>query len=238
MRYSTLGPALETFGPSYKITGILLALGLLFSGVAFAVANEIHDHAAWIVFDGIALSFGVLLWRHLVCRAWLHEMGISYRKMLGYGEVRWIEVEQIYFETHEVDVHLIPLGSFSSLRLVTTHQKKIALGENIRNTEVLFEVIAKRTFDALYRNAVLEFNSGSEVDFGAIRVSREKGVTIRRWFRRQTIPWKDIAGFQFDAHFAQFDRMSRRLAAKVASKRVANTHALHALLTGVMRHVW
>jgi len=238
MTHSTLGPALETFGPNYKITGILFVIGLVFSGIAYAVADDLHDRTGWMIFDGTVLFFGALVWSHLVCRAWLHETGISYRKILGSGEIRWMEVEQIYFGTYEVNAHMIPLGTFCNFRIVTTQQRKISFGSSIRDAEVLFDAASKKTFDLLYQKAVQEYNSGSEVEFGAVRVSRETGVTIRRWFRTRTIPWRDIAGFQFDGHFVQFDRVSSRFVAKVDSEHVANTRALHALLTGVMRQVW
>ena len=238
MRYSPLGPVLKTFGPSYRVAGIVLVLGLIFGGLAFAVAYGIHDQTAWLVFDGVAAFFSLLLWRQLVYRAWLHETGISYRKVLGSGEVRWMEVERVFFGSHDLDAHGIPLGTFSSLRLVTTYGRKITLGESIRDTDELYDAVSQKTFDALYRKAVQEFNSNREVDFGAIRVSRETGVTIRRWFHRQTIPWRDIAAFRYSPHYFVFDRVSSRFETRVVSEHVANIRALHALLTNVMRNVW
>src|SRR5262245_38543179 len=128
MRHSTLGPAAQTFRPSLRIAMILLVIGLVPCWLAFAVANEIQDRAAWVAFDALILGLGVYIARHLTCRAWLHEGGISYRNLLGYGEVRWEEIEQIYFGAVELHLHWIPLGTFERFKAITNHQKKISFG--------------------------------------------------------------------------------------------------------------
>ena len=112
MRHSTLGSTIQTFGPSLRIVTILVVVGLVPCGLACAVAREIEERTAWLVFDGLTLGFGVSIARHLACRAWLQEVGISYRNILGYGEVRWEEIEQIYFGAVELHAHWIPLGTF------------------------------------------------------------------------------------------------------------------------------
>ena len=133
--------------------------------------------------------------RHLACRAWLHEAGISYRNILGYGEIRWEDIEQIYFGAAEVHVHGIPLGTFERLKIITNLQKRISFGGNIRNTAVLNAAAAQRTFERMHGKAVQEFNNGSELEFGAIRVSLSHGVTVQKWFFSRTIPWREIAAF-------------------------------------------
>jgi hypothetical protein len=62
----------------------------------------------------IALSagFAVLALRHLLSRVWLHETGISFQGIFGYGEMRWQEVERLYFGSYEIHAHYIPLGTF------------------------------------------------------------------------------------------------------------------------------
>ena len=238
MRHSTLGPALQTFGPSLRITAILLVIGFLFCGLAYAVAHEIQDRTAWAVFDALTLGFGVYLSRHLASRVWLHETGISYRNILGYGEVHWEELEQIYFGSIELHVHWIPLGTFDKFKVVTSQQKKISFPGDIRNAGVLNDAASQRTFERLYRKAVEEFNSGSDLNFGAIRVSPVQGVSIKGLLFSRKIAWRDVAAFQVDNYFMDFERVGKQFPVKVATERVANTRVLHALLMGVMKHVW
>jgi hypothetical protein len=238
MRHSTLGPTVQTFGPSLRITAILFVAGLLPCGLAYAVAHEIQDRTAWIVFDSLTLGFGVYFASHLSCRAWLHEAGISYRNLLGYGEVRWEEIEQIYFGAVEVHAHWMPLGTFERLKIITNLQKRVSFGGNIQNTGGINAAAVQRTFERLYGKVVEEFNSGSELKFGAIRVSRSQGVIIRGWFFSRTIPWPEIAGFRADDYFVSFERMAKHFTIRVAAERVANVRVLHSLLMGVMKHVW
>lgn len=238
MRHSTLGPAIQTFGPSLRISAILTVIGFLFCGLAYAVAHEIQDRTAWIVFDVLTLGFCVYIARHLGSRAWLHESGISYRNIFGYGEVRWEEIEWIYYGAGDLHAHWVPLGKFEKLKVVTREQNKISFAGNIRNAGVLYEGAAQKTFERLYRRAVEEFNSGSELKFGSIRVEPSRGITIRNWLFSRRILWQEIAAFQVNEYLVSVDRVARHFAVRVPTERVANVRVLHALLTGVMKHVW
>lgn len=52
----SLGPPVETFGPNWKVVAIVVALALLFCWPALAVAWDLHDRTAWIVFYAL---FGI-----------------------------------------------------------------------------------------------------------------------------------------------------------------------------------
>jgi len=238
MKHTTLGPVAQTFGPSRRITAILPVIGVVVCGLAYAVAHETHDRTAWTVFDALTLGLGVYLARHLASRAWLHEGGISYRSILGYGEVRWEEIESIYFGAADVHADWISLGTFETFKAITNQQKKISFGVNIRNAGVIYAAAAQRTFERLYGKAVAEFNSGSELTFGAIRVRPSQGIVLRKWLFSRTIPWPEVAGFQVNSYFVSFDRMTKHFPVRMAAEKVANVRVLHALLMGVMKHVW
>jgi hypothetical protein len=238
MRYSTLGPATKTFGPSLRISAILTLLALLFCGLAYAVAHEVQNFTAWIVFDALTLGFCAYIVRHLASRAWLHESGISHRSIFGYGEVRWDEIEWIYYGAVELHAHWIPLGTYEKLKLITREQQEISFAGNIRDTGILYQAASQKTFERLYRRAVEEFNSGSELRFGSIRVAPSSGITIQKSLFSRKIPWQEIAGFQVNEYVVSFDRAARHFTVKVPTERVANMRVLEALLMGVMKHVW
>src|SRR5262249_32680249 len=73
------GPAIESFGPHFRISMALIGIGGLFSWLAFDAAKEEPTWIAWAVFYCLAIGFGPLVMRHLALRLWLHEKGISYR---------------------------------------------------------------------------------------------------------------------------------------------------------------
>src|SRR5215472_5886656 len=153
----TLEPALETYGPNIKVTGILVAIGGLFCGLAYAVALDALNKTAWAVFVGMTAVFSGLLLHHLRSRVWVHDPGISFRGILGYGEMRWQDVERMFFYSYEVHAH----------------GHKISLGERIRCADELAERIAKATLERLLQKSVEEFQSGAVVDFGSILVDRK-----------------------------------------------------------------
>jgi hypothetical protein len=234
----TLGPPLETYGPNPRTVGIIVVIGGMFCGFAYAVAAEAQDKTAWAVLLGMTAVFVGLLLHHLLSRVWVHDLGISFRGLFGYGELRWQDVEQIYFYAYEVHAHWIPLGTFYRLKLVSTHGPKVSLGERIRHAEDLAQSIGKATLERLLEKAVQEFKGDSEVDFGAILVSRAEGVTIRKWHGDKRIRWEEIAGYDFTASHVGFHRIEKRFTVNVGTERVANALVLRALLDGVMRKVW
>ena len=233
-----MGPAIQSFGPSLRISAILILLAFLFCGLAYAVAHELQDRTAWIIFDVLTLGFCVYIARHFASRAWLHETGISYRHILGFGEVRWEEIDWIYYGAVELHAHWVPLGKFEKLTLITREQRSISFGGDIRDAGVLYEVSSQKTFERLYRRTVDEFNSGSELRFGSIRVERSGGLTIQKWLFSRKISWQEIAGFQVDEYFVSFDRVAKHFAVRVPTGKVANARVLNALLTGAMKHIW
>lgn len=238
LRNYTLGPPFETYGPNVRVIAILLVLALLFCWLAFAVARDLRDPTAWFVFYALTAAFAGIVWWHLVSRVWLHELGISYRGILGYGEIRWLELERFYFGSYEIHAQHIPLGTFYRLKLITTHGQKVSLGERVRHADELAERIAKFSFEPLMQKALQAFNSGGVVDFGAILVSRSDGVTIVKLLSDTKIPWQEIEGYDTLSSHVSFHRFHKRFACRVASERVANLTVLRALLDGVMYHVW
>jgi len=234
----TLGPPLKTYGPNIKVTVILGVVGGLLCLLAFAVAIEVKDPTAWVIFYALTALYGGVFWRQLSSRVWLHESGISYRGILGHGEMQWLDLDRIYFGSYEIHAHYIPLGTFYRLVLVSTHGQKVSLGERVRDADELAERIRKLTFKPMMQRVAQSFESGQEVDFGAMRVSRAEGVTIRRWYSDKKIPWPEIEGYEVTHAYFKIHRFKKRFAVSVSSQKIANAHILRALLDGVMHHVW
>jgi hypothetical protein len=176
--------------------------------------------------------------RQLSSRVWLHETGISYRGILGHGEMPWLDMDRLYFGSYEIHAHYIPLGTFYRLKIVSTHGQKISLGERVRGGDELAEEIARFTLRPMMQRAMQSFENGQELDFGAIGVSRAEGVSVRKWYADKKISWQEIEGYDHTDAYFKFHRFKKYFAVSVPSGRVANAHVLHALLDGVMHQVW
>ena len=233
-----LGPPLKTYGPSIKITAILGIVGLFPCLLAFAVAHEIKDATAWTVFYALSALYGGMFARQLSSHVGLHETGITYRSLFGHGEMRWLEMDRIYFGSYEIHAHYIPLGTFYRLKLVSTHGQKVSLGERIQSADDLASEIAEFTLRPILQRATQSFASGQEVDFGAIQVGGSKGVTVKKWYADKEIPWREIEAYEHTDAYFKFRRFKKHFAVSVPSEKIANAHVLHALLDAVMRQVW
>ncbi|HET8923225.1 MAG TPA: DUF6585 family protein [Candidatus Acidoferrum sp.] len=158
--------------------------------------------------------------------------------MFGYGEIRWLELDRVYFGSYELHAQHFPLGTFYRLKLITTHGKKVSLGERVRHAEELAERIGRFSFKPLMQKALETFDSGGVVDFGAILVSRSEGVIIVKLLSDTKIRWEEIEGYDILSSHVSFHRFHKRFARSIASDRVANLLVLRALLDGVMHQVW
>jgi hypothetical protein len=237
LRNPAFGPVVETYGPNIRVVTIVFFLGLFFCTAALLFALDLRDRAAWIVFYTLSALFLFLLSRHLLSKAWLHELGISYRGMLGYGELRWLDIASLYFGPYELRAQHIPLGTFYRLKLVSTHGQRISLGQRIRSADDLADRIARYTFEPLLQKTIQDFNADAEVDFGRIRVSRPRGVAIDKTFFDKKLHWVEIGGYDFNSAYVTFHQF-KGLSWKVPPERVPNTGVLKALLDRVMHEVW
>ncbi len=238
MENYTLGPPLKTFGPNIKVTIILGVVGLILCLLVFAVAIGVKGTTAWSISYAVSALYGGMFLRQLSSRVWLHETGISWRGILGQGEMRWLELDRYYFGSYEVHADQIPLGNFYRLKLVSTHGRKVSLGERVRGANEIAEEIAKFTLRPLLQRATQSFENGQDVDFGAISVSRSEGITVRKWYSDKKIPWQDIEGYEGNDSCFKIHRCKKHFAVSVSSEKIANAHVLQALLDGVMQQVW
>ena len=237
LRSPALGPVLETYGPNIRVVAIVLFLALFFCTVALLFALDLRDRTAWIIFYLLTAAFLLLLLRYLLSKAWLHELGISYRGMLGYGEMRWLDIARLYFGSYELHAHHIPLGTYYRLKLVSIHGKRVSLGERLRRSDDLADRITRFTFEPLLQKAMQDFSADGEVDFGRIRVSRPQGVSIIKTLFDKKLRWEEIAGYDFNSVYITFHRF-KGFSWKVPSEGVPNAYVLKALLDSVMPKVW
>lgn len=213
-------------------------MGLLLCLLIVAVAAEVKDLTAWTIFYLVAAVFGGVVLRQLSWRAWLHETGISWRGIRGQGEMRWRDLDRMYFGSYEIHAHYVPLGTFHRLQLVSTQGQKVSLGERIGGADDLAKEIAKFTLKPLLQKAMQSFENGQEIDFGKIVVVRNEGITVRAWYSDKKIPWQEIESYERNDAYFKIHRFKKHFAVSVSSEKIANAHVLHSLLDGVMRQVW
>jgi hypothetical protein len=192
---------------------------------------------------GLAGPFSIL-WRLvlvcLLCGNCSFACGYANRVFLieafsGAQEIHWRDIDRIYFGSYEIHVHYIALGTFYRLRLVTKQGTKLSLGERLHSADVLAGQIQGYTLPEMLRKALSEFESGVELDFGKIRISRKKGVRYERWFAWHEIRWEDLTLYGVSDSHVNLGGAKRIFQVNIAAEKIANIHVLEALLDRVRK---
>jgi hypothetical protein len=228
-----LGPVLDTYKTNIRMTAFAVILAFIFCIPLWFAARETNSRTARIVFLAVLAFFVLLIAERLTARAYLHDDGISYRSILSQKEIRWVEVERLYYGAHRLSAYLIPLGTFYHLKLLDQNGQKLSLGDRVSRTAQLAEKIAQYTYEPLLRKATDNFNSGEELDFGLVRVSRSTGLKVKRWSRYTTIKWADLAAYKLDAGNFYLWRTGEKHTNGLPTERIPNAWVLLDLLNTV-----
>ena len=228
-----LGPVLDTYKTNLRMTALAVVLAFIFCTALWFATQETDNRTVRIIFLGVLAFFILLITERLTARAYLHDDGISYRSILSQKEIRWVEVERLYYGAHRLSVDFIPLGTFYQLKLLDQNGQKLSLGGRIGRAAHLADKISQYTYEPLLRKASDNFNSGEELDFGLVRVSRSAGLKVKRWSGYTTIKWADLAAYKLDAGNFYLWRTGEKHANGLPTERIPNAWILLGLLNAV-----
>jgi hypothetical protein len=153
-----LGLAVQKFGPEWRVTAMIVAVGGGFALLWLGLARELkNEPVPWLVFAVWSAVFVALLLWQAWFRVWVNETGMWWRGLLSEGELRWSEIEQAFYSTHKISVpvmHIhIPLGTYPRLKVVDARGKKVWLHYRVREADVLVEWIRQKTKERLLAKA-------------------------------------------------------------------------------------
>jgi hypothetical protein len=233
--HHSLGAEVRSFGPNIKTSIAVILVGTFVPWLTYMLVVGLNLAFAWIIFFSISVGFGLLILSHLWFRIWVHESGISYRGILGHGEIRWSDLDRIFFGSYSVHAHYVPLGTFYRLRLISRHGQKLSIGERIGDADELASLIQGYTLTQMFQRALREFENGKEVNFGSIRVNRKVGIRYYKWFSWHEIRWKDWTVYGISDSHVNLGGLGKLFQANIAAEKVANVHVLEHLLDGVRK---
>ena len=87
----------------------------------------------------------------------------------------------------------------------------------------------------MLRKASHEFESGVELDFDRIRLSRADGVGYRRWFAWNRIQWQDLTEYGLSESHMNLESAKKFFKVNIAAEKIANTHVLESLLDKIRK---
>lgn len=184
-----------TFGPNkvHVLAAAFAALGC----AAFALPYFLWEDASsdFFLFGGLGFlgCCAYLAWV-LSVRASLDERGIYYRSLFGAAEMKWDEVEQLWFigERGRIAPYA-PASKSYHLRITDRQGKTLTTGGRFERTGELADRIFTYTTDRLFEKCWQRFQRGEEVDFGRIRLHRDRGMGIRKGGSNiDYVPWTEV----------------------------------------------
>ena len=188
------GPALETYKPNRYILVVLFGIPVVMLGGVAALGEQL-DQSMFIGTLMVCLPFLVPAGWMLTVKLSLHEEGLTYQSMFGTREMRWDEVEKFYYSATKQSVNFIPIGTYYTFKLVDRSGHKLNFGNRFERTEALGKQLIDRTYPPLYERLADHYNSGMELDFGAIRMQREHGLKVKKTFRWKKMPWDQVGEY-------------------------------------------
>jgi hypothetical protein len=230
-----LGAEIDTFRGNKIVMGLLVVLALATSWFVYAAFTTPSTDNGFKIFALSLFAVPVLLFFWLKSiQVTLHTDGISYHSMFGEKEMPWNTVERFYYGATKQSVNFIPIGTYYHFKLVNSEGNKLRLGNRVGRLAVLGQKLIEYTFPTLLREAVSQYNSGQEVDFGAIRVSRTAGIKVKKFFGFKEIPWENVSSFAIQqGHFYVWRKGEKRTMGPTL-RYVPNAWALQELLKSIL----
>jgi hypothetical protein len=231
-----LGVPVETFRGNKVVMLAVAALGAMITLGWLSFDSERTMATLWplVMMDGL-LAFN-LYWLTTV-EVVIYDGGISSRTVLGTAEMRWDEVARFYYSATKQSVNFIPVGTYYDLRLESEAGKKIKFGNRAERMQALADQLVRYTLPPIYKRVAELYNSGAEVDFGAIKVSKA-GFKARGIFglRNLHLAMEEVADYRIDAGVFYVYRTGKRMPYLHAQlNTVPNAFALLALLDSLFQ---
>lgn len=192
-----LGVPLETYKASrFTLFGVAV-FGLVAAVIAYFAAKEMEvGETVTTVVAGLAMVPFALLWAWMnSIQLSLHQEGISYRSFFGSQEMRWDQIEKFTYSSVKQSINFIPAGTSHTFKLEDSMGQKLSLGNCVAKAEELGQKLIEMTYGPLMEKLSDRYNNGQELDFGAIRVSRNHGLRVKKTFRWHSIPWEQLADY-------------------------------------------
>jgi len=228
-------PAEETFHGNKIAILVVLSFAALFTALAY---SELRDPASRDLTT--ALTFFVILAPFAAARVYLlslrvsvHPYGISKHTWFGANEIRWDDVERFYCSATKRSVNFIPIGTYYYFKPVDREGNKVVLSNSVERPSELGQRLLKGTFEPLYRRAAQLFDSGAELEFGPISLSRDRGLRIRWLFWNKQIPLDQVSEYRMGNGRLYIFKGGDKRTTGTPISRVPNVFVLVALLNAV-----
>ncbi len=217
----------EHFRGSRLLASALFVAGIAFAAVAFVPEADKGVKIFFGCFAAAEISIALLI---LNIKVTLDPMGLRYKSATGERTMLWSDADKLYYSSTKLHVHLIPAGTYYNFKLKSASGAKLEFGSGIENAKQLQSKLIEYTYQTMFERASIAFDSGQELDFDAIKLSKPNGVTMKRALRMITIPWEEVASYKIASGKFYIFKRGERFASAPSLSEVANAHVLFGIL--------
>jgi hypothetical protein len=227
-----LGIPLETYkASSFTMFGVgVFGLAAAVIGYIATVEVEEGETVATVVAILAMAPFALLgSWMNSIQLS-LHQEGISYRSFFGSKEMRWDQIEKFTYSSVKQSINFIPTGTHHTFKLEDAMGQKLSVGNRVARSAELGQKLIEMTYGPLMEKIADRYNNGQELDFGAIRVSRDEGIRVKKTIRWHSIPWEQMADYAINEGNVYIWPVGKKYVTGAALAQVPNAFVLLGLL--------
>jgi len=226
----------ETYRTDKMTLGLVIAFALFNIWVLYIAFSGGSVERPLLFLSLVLIGvFGLWIAWLLSVRVSLHENGIAYHSLFGSKEMLWDEVYRFYYSSLKRSINLIPVGTYYSFKLQSSNGQWLSFGNRLEKLEQLGSRLIQLTYPMLFQKCARHFDSGVDVEFGSVRLSRSGGIQIKKLFRVVKIPLDSVAEYRIEEGSLYVSRVGQNGATSVSIRQIPNVFALVGLLDAIYK---
>jgi hypothetical protein len=219
----------------YRANWILVTLFVAgtagFGWLSSFLFKESTSWLAWMV-ALMAFSFagGAIYLAFITVRVFPE--GVAMTSISGTTEMRWDQVESLYYQAIQHREYGIPVMTSYTLRLVDMSGNVLKIPAGLGKARNLATVVVGYTTPLIMERLLQRFSGGERLAFGSIQISSAEGIQAKaNALKTVTTPWPMFAGAQIKGGALSILRHDKASGGVAAVSRIPNAFALQNLLT-------
>ena len=162
--------------------------------------------------------------------------GIAVISLSGENEMRWDQVESLYFEAFQQREYGIPIMTSYTLRLADASGNILKVPAGLARARVLANLIVSKITPLITDRLVPRFNSGERLAFGSMQISLPEGIQAKaNAFNTVITPWSMFAGVRIKMGMLSILRRDGKNGGVAAISRTPNAFVLQKLLAQMVK---
>jgi hypothetical protein len=185
------------------------------------------------LFAVMFLSAAVYVSQLVVC---VFVDGISVKTIGSESQMRWDQVDTLYYSAVQQRVYGIPVNTSYTLRMEDRSGNKLKIPSGLGKGRELANLVVRNTTPLIMKNLQQRFVGGERIAFGSIQISLTEGIDAKaNAFKKVKTPWEMFAGTQMKSGMLYILRQDKTNGGIAAISSLPNAFALQTLLAQVQK---